>query len=598
MPARSCRPRPRPTGRNQLIWGDNKLVMSSLLPKYAGKVKLVYIDPPFDTGADFSMRVDVSGADVTKQPSILEEHAYRDTWGAGYDSYLSMMYPRLVLIHELLAADGSLYLHCAPTVSHTLRVLCDEIFGPENFRNEIAWKRTSAHSSANRYGPVHDAILYYSRSDSYTWNAQPRKLDPSEVSGHDVMKDLDGRSYRLSDPTGAGVRYGETGVAWRGIDVTAKGRHWAHPPEVLEELEAAGKLVFNQRGVPRLKRYLDELAGLHVQDVWTDVGPVNSAAKERLGYPTQKPEPLVERMLLASSNEGDLVADFFCGSGTTPAVAEKLGRHWIACDLGRFAIHTTRKRLLNVSDCRPFDIKNLGAYERQRWQVETGNGALRAYLDTILAFYRAEPVEGFAHLHGRKANRMVHVGATDAPVTIDETEDVMDEMADNGIESCDLLGWEWEMGLHDTITERARRRGLDVRPRQIPREVMERQVTDADAVRFFELAHVDLDVRRQGHEACVVLKDFAIPSEDLIPPKVREHIQAWSDLIDYWSVDFDFSDEIFHNQWQTYRTREDPVLATQSDWHEYPEPGRYVIVVKIIDIFGNDTTKLAEVLIK
>ena len=153
---------------------------------------------------------------------------------------------------------------------------------------------------------------------------------------------------------------------------------------------------------------------------------------------------------------------------------------------------------------------------------QSGNGALRAYLDTILAFYRAEPVEGFAHLHGRKANRMVHVGATDAPVTIDETEEVMDEMADNGIEACDLLGWEWEMGLHDTITERARRRGLDLRPRQIPREVMERQVTEADAVRFFELAHVDLDVRRQGHEACVVLKDFAIPSEDLIPPKVRE----------------------------------------------------------------------------
>jgi hypothetical protein len=241
---------------------------------------------------------------------------------------------------------------------------------------------------------------------------------------------------------------------------------------------------------------------------------------------------------------------------------------------------------------------NLGAYERQRWQVDTGNGALRAYLDTILAFYRAEPVEGFVHLHGRKADRMVHVGATDAPVTIDETEDVMDEMADNGIEACDLLGWEWEMGLHDTISERARRRGLDVRPRQIPREVMERQVTEADAVRFFELAHVDLDVRRQGQEACVVLKDFAIPSEDLIPQKVRERIGAWSDLIDYWAVDFDFSDEVFHNQWQAYRTRENPVLATQSDWHEYPGAGRYVIVVKIIDIFGNDTTKLAEVRIK
>ena len=326
--------------------------------------------------------------------------------------------------------------------------------------------------------------------------------------------------------------------------------------------------------------------------------PLQSQASERTGYATQKPEALVDRIVKASSNPGDLVADFFVGSGTTVAVAEKLNRRWIACDLGRFAIHTTRKRLLNIRDCRPFEIKNLGSYERQRWQVRSSNGALRAYLDTILAFYRAEPVEGFAHLHGRKAGRMVHVGATDAPVTIDETEDVMDEMADNGIEACDLLGWEWEMGLHDTISERARRRGLDLRPRQIPREVMERQVTEADAVRFFELAYVDLDVRRQGREASVVLKDFAIPSEELIPPEVRERVESWADLIDYWSVDYDFNDDVFHNQWQAYRTREEPVLATQSGWHEYSEPGPHAIVVKIIDIFGNDTTKLAEVRIK
>ena len=193
---------------------------------------------------------------------------------------------------------------------------------------------------------------------------------------------------------------------------------------------------------------------------------------------------------------------------------------------------------------------------------------------------------------------MVHVGATDAPVTIDEAEEVMDEMADNGIESCDLLGWEWEMGLHDTIGERARRRGLDVRVLQIPREVMERTVQEADAVRFFELAHVDLDVKRQQHEAKVVLKDFAIPSEDLIPAQVRERITLWSDLIDYWSVDFDHRDGVFHNQWQSYRTRAEPVLATESHWHEYPQPGTYAIVIKIIDIFGNDTTKLAEVTIK
>ena len=366
----------------------------------------------------------------------------------------------------------------------------------------------------------------------------------------------------------------------------------------MEQLIAEGIVCQDRPGtVPYRKRYLDESPGVPLQDMWTDVPMLRgySGNGERTGYPTQKPEQLVERLVMTSSNEGDLVADFFIGSGTTAAVAEKLGRSWIGCDLGRFAIHTTRKRLLSIPDCRPFDIKNLGAYERQRWQQASGNGALRAYIDTILAFYRAEPVDGFLHLHGRKAGRMVHVGATDAPVTMEEVEDVMDEMADNGIEACDLLGWEWEMGLHDTLPENARRRGLELGLRQIPREIMERPVIDADAVRFFELAYVDLDVRRQRREASVVLKDFAIPSEELIPPKVRDQLSGWPDLIDYWSVDFDHRDETFHNQWQAYRTREEPALATESDWHEYPEAGRYPIVVKIIDIFGNDTTKLAEV---
>ena len=584
--------------RNQLIWGDNKLVMSSLLEEFAGKVKLVYIDPPFDTGADFAMRIEVGDSRFVKEPSILEEHAYRDTWGAGVDSYLSMMYSRIVLIHELLADDGSFYLHCAPTVSHVLRAVCDEVFGADQFRNQVVWRRANAHNDPKRFGRIADVLMYYGKSDQVVWNEQYTEYREEYFKSH-FKQDESGRYFRTV-PLDA-PRHGEGSpnliYEWHG-KLPAPSRTWAIQRAKMEEHEREGRLRYTKSGTPTLLQYADEMPGVPLQDLWTDIPPVNPQARERLGYPTQKPEALLDRVIRASSDPGDLVADFFCGSGTTAAVAEKLGRRWIACDLGRFAIHTTRKRLLNVPDCKPFDIKNLGAYERQRWQIASGNGALRAYLDTILAFYRAEPVEGFAYLHGRKANRMVHVGATDAPVTIDETEDVMDEMADNGIETCDLLGWEWEMGLHDTITERARRRGLDLRPRQIPREVMERQVTEADAVRFFELAHVDLDVRRQGHEACVVLKDFAIPSEDLIPPRVRERVDSWSDLIDYWSVDFDFSDEVFHNQWQAFRTREDPVLATQSDWHEYQEPGRYAIVVKIIDIFGNDTTKLAEVSIK
>jgi adenine-specific DNA-methyltransferase len=535
---------------NALVWGDNKLVMGSLLEKYAGKIKLIYIDPPFDTGADFSSRVYVGDESIAKMPSILEEHAYRDTWGAGKDSYLTMLYERLVLIHELLAEDGSVFVHLDWHQGHYVKILLDEIFGADRFLNEIVWWYYNKYQgNIKRFASNHDVIFWYSKSANYTFNAQKEVRD-KPVQQIKRVWDKDKQSLvNAKDPVTGKVLYQES--TERSID-----------------------------------------------DVWR-LSMLQPADKtENVRYDTQKPLTVAERIIGAASNPGDLVADLFCGSGTALVAAEKLGRAWLGCDLGRFAIHTTRKRLLNIPDCRPFEILNLGSYERQRWQVETGNGALCAYLDTILAFYRAEPVEGFSLLHGRKADRMIHVGATDAPVTINETEEVMDEMADNGIEACDLLGWEWEMGLNDTITERARRRGLDLRPRQIPREVMERTVSEADAVRFFELAFVDLDVRRKGREACVVLKDFAIPSEDLIPQKVRDSISSWSDLIDYWSVDFDFSDEVFHNQWQAYRTREDTMLATQSYWHEYPKAGTYALVVKIIDIFGNDTTKLAEVRIK
>ncbi len=570
--------------RNLLIWGDNKLVMSSLMEEYAGRIDLIYIDPPFDTGSDFTVPVQIGDQSIVKEPSILEEHAYRDTWGAGTTSFLTMLHDRLVLIRDLLSDVGSLYVHCDWRTSHYVRLILDEIFGPKNFRNEIVWKRAALlgrKATAAQFGRVTESIFYYTKTDSFIASKPTtERLIP-------IPKGDSPDGYRFDEQEGKYFRTSPRG------DYT---------DESVLKLEAENRIFRTSTGNIRIK-YFVERRGKHLvetmptDNLWTDIPDMMHIPKsERTGYPTQKPRALAERIIRMSSKESSIVADFFCGSGTVLVTAEQMGRRWIGCDLGRFAVHTARKRLLDISDCRPFDIKNLGSYERQQWQIESGNGAVRAYLDTILAFYRAEPVDGFIHLHGRKAGRMVHIGATDAPVTIDETEDVMDEMADNGIEACDLLGWEWEMGLHDTISERARRRGLDVRPRQIPREVMERQASDA--ARFFELAFVDLDVRRKDREACVVLKDFAIPSEDLIPPKVRERIASWSDLIDYWSVDYDFSDEVFHNQWQAYRTREHSALATQSDWHEYPKAGRYSIVVKIVDIFGNDTTKLAEVRIK
>jgi len=535
---------------NQLIWGDNKLVMSSLLKEYAGKIDLIYIDPPFDTGADFSYKVEVGEESLEKQPSILEEHAYRDTWGRGRGSYLSMLYERLLLMHELLSETGSLFVHLDWHQGHYVKVLLDEIFGSERFLNEIIWWYYNKYQgNIQRFASNHDVIFWYSKSDAYTFNRQRETRDKPIKQIRRVWDKEKKSLVNAKDPK-------------------------------------TGKVLY-QESTERT-----------VDDVWR-LSMLQPADKtENVRYETQKPCSLARRVIAAATNEGDLVADFFGGSGTVAVAAEELDRRWIGCDLGRFAIHTARKRLLSIPDCNPFEIKNLGAYERQRWQRDSGNGRLGDYLNTILSFYKAEPVEGFSNLHGQKAGRMVHIGATDAPVTIDELEELMDEMADNGIESCDVLGWEWEMGLNDTISETARRRGLDLRPLQIPREIIEPGVRDADAVRFFELAYVDLDVKRSKREVSVVLKDFAIPSEELIPSQVRERIESWSDLIDYWSVDFDYTDDTFHNQWQAYRTREEPKLVRESDPHEYEEAGRHTIVVKIIDIFGNDTTKLAEVAVK
>lgn len=473
------------------------------------------------------------------------------------------------------------------------------VFGAANYRNEIVWKRATTvkgnfGQGTKAWGPATESILFYTKTENYTFNQPFTEYTQEYIdTAYRHVEPDTGRRFRLVSMIGLGgaakgnPRYEVLGVT----------RYWRYTKKRMNELISADLVVQSKPGaVPHRKYYLDEGKGVPVQSLWEDVGNLQASDAERLGYPTQKPRKLLKRIVDASSNPDDIVADVFCGSGTTVAVAEELGRRWIACDLGRFAIHTTRKRLLNIPDCRPFDIKNLGAYERQRWQEGTGNSVLRDYLDTILAFYRAEPLEGFLHLHGRKDGRAVHVGSTDAPITIDECEDVMDEMADNGMSVCDLLGWEWEMGLHDTIGERARRRGLELRPRQIPREIMERTV--AETVRFFELAHLELDIRRQKREVSIVLKDFAIPSEELIPDEVRKKITLWSDLIDYWSVDFDYRDDTFHNRWQAFRTKDEPSLATETDWHEYEAPGSYAVVVKAIDIFGNDTTKLAEVRIK
>jgi SAM-dependent methyltransferase len=312
---------------------------------------------------------------------------------------------------------------------------------------------------------------------------------------------------------------------------------------------------------------------------------------EKTGFDTQKPEALLERIIRASSNEGDLVADFFCGSGTTLAVAEKLGRRWIGCDLSKWAIQVTRKRLLQIEGCKPFEILNLGNYERHKLAA---NGHWERYVQFILQLYRAEPVTGFATLHGKKARAYVHVGSVDSPVTMREIRQTLKEAQAAGVREVHFLGWDFEMGLHDLVSQVGDDYGVKVRLVSIPREALEVTNPAKEEVRFFDLNYLELEHEVNGRKATVRLKDFIIANPEYIPDEVREKIKKFTDYIDYWAVDWDYKDDTFHNGWQSFRTRKDPKLATEAT-HTYEQPGTYKVLVKVVDIFGNDTTKMVEI---
>jgi adenine-specific DNA-methyltransferase len=347
--------------------------------------------------------------------------------------------------------------------------------------------------------------------------------------------------------------------------------------------------------------------GAPLADVWY-FSIINPAAQERVGYPTQKPEELLSRIINHCTNQHNLVADFFCGSGTTLAVAEKLGRRWIGCDLGRWGIHVTRKRLLGIESSKPFEVLNLGKYERQYWQALTfgeakgkplAEQALYEYLAFILRLYGAQPLAGMEHLHGKKGKAMVHIGAVDAPVTIAEIDAAVDECAKLKQSELHVLGWEWEMGLYDLMVDAAKKKGVKLLLLQIPREVMEQQAAAKGDVHFFELAYLEAEIKQPKKlTAQVGLKDFVIPNTELIPEEVRSKVKKWSDFIDYWAVDWDFQNDTFMQGWVAYRTRKERKIPLACDPHTYEKPGKYRILVKVIDIFGNDTSQAFDVEVK
>ena len=583
---------------NKLIWGDNKLILSSLKSgalrqqiEEAGGLKLIYIDPPFDVGANFSMDIEIGGETFHKEPNLLEQIAYRDTWGRGADSFVSMLYERLILMRDLMANDGSIYVHMGPNVSHLVRSVMDEVFSFENFRNEIVWQRHGAHNDPNKYGIVHDNIEFYTKGPAWTFNPIYIAYDKDYIEERFGMVE-EGTERRFWPNTLTAGGSGPARKIGKKTIPPPKGRHWAFDQDGIDRLLKENRIYFSSTGFPYLKQYLDESPGKPCQSIWPDVRMTRSGA-ERLDYPTQKPESLLDRIIKASSNEGDLVADFFCGSGTTAAVAEKLGRKWIASDLGKFGIHTTRKRLIGVqrelkAASKPFsafEVLNLGRYERQAYLNVSGRlsakkkaDALarkeREFRDLILRAYRAEPLENGGFFHGKNAGRLVVVGPINLPVGRLFVEEVITECRKRRASRADILAFEFEMGLFPAVLEEAKQKGIDIAPKTIPPEVFDKRAVEKGQVRFHDVSYIEAMPRydkKDKRRVAIELADFSVYYTqglvDSVAAELKEGksevvceagkliklgkdkngvvtreilTKKWTDWVDYWAVDFDY----------------------------------------------------------
>jgi len=619
---------------NKLIWGDNKYILSSLRNgpmqqeiENNGGIKLVYIDPPFDVGANFSINIEVGENSYEKQPNVLEHIAYRDTWGKGVDSFLSMLYERLILIHQLINDQGSLFLHIGQQANYHAREMLDEIFGRENFVGEIIWNYgtpSGGRASSDKAIKTHEYILHYAKEiDSLKLNKQYLEYSEKYINDRFTNYDDDGRRYR--------TRKRSNGV-----------------------IE---------------KQFLDESLGVPLSQVWTDIKPTYALhlvkrKKEETGYPTQKPDALLERIVKYASNDGDLVADFFSGSGTTASVCERLNRKWVATDLGKFAIHTTRKRLINTqrelksegSDYRGFEILNLGKYQRQHfiYDGKSERDELKKrerlqkegeFKSLILEAYKATEIQGFHTLHGKKGFEFVSIGPVNQALSRNHVEEVIKECISNNIKCVDILAFEFEMGWDRTLQDEAKDKGLRLSYKQIPVDVFDKRAVKRGEVIFYDIAYIEFRPVVKSNKLSIELTDFAVfynegtlnLNEEIKEGKAKIVVENgnlvekrkekdgvisetlltknWHDWIDYWSVDYDYEsipevikfqkddgsveevwtgNYIFENNWQSFRTRENKKLELVSSEVELTSK-RIKVAVKVVDIFGNDTMKVMEV---
>lgn len=577
---------------NKLIWGDNKFILSSLKNgplreeiEANGGIKLIYIDPPFDVGEDFSMDVEIGEEKFSKTASVLEEVAYRDTWGKGTDSFIQMIYERLVLLRDLLATDGSIFVHCDWRQNSNMRVVLDEVFGEQNFRNEIIWRRSNPKSNITVNFPiVTDTILRYTKSDSFTYKQIYGEHSDDYIKTAYSNKDERGyfQLLPLLNPSD-----NRPNLTYEFMGVT---RVWRWTKDRMQKALDEGLLVQkNPNSPPRYKKYLEDSKGRTITNLWDDIS--SQLGKNELGYPTQKPHSLLERIIKSCTFEEDIVCDFFVGSGTTAAVAERLGRKWICSDLGKFSIHTARKRLIGVQrelkkenkNYRAFEVLNLGKYEREffvsglseldeKSEQQFENNRELAFNSLILQAYQAESVSGFRTFRGKKNNRVIAIGPVNMPVSRLFAEQVVTECVEKGITKADLLAFEFEMGLFPSIQDEASNKGVDLVLKHIPKEVFDKRAVERGEAKFHDVAYIDVKAHIDGNAIAIELTNYSVFYTQGITSLTQENLKSgksrvvvengqvikiskdkdgitnpreiltkqWSDWVDYWSIDFDF----------------------------------------------------------
>jgi adenine-specific DNA-methyltransferase len=615
---------------NRLIYGDNLLAMAALLagdehtPSLRGKLDLIYIDPPFDSKSDYRTKVTLPGVELEQRPTVIEQFAYSDTWADGTASYLAMMIPRLILMRELLADTGSIYIHLDWHVAHYVKLVMDDVFGKENFINEIVWKRSDAKGDSaqgsSHYSRVHDVILFFQKSPHRYWHQQFLPLSEAYINYSYKHQDPDGRRYKLENMLGPGGEVKGNPV----YEVMGVRRAWRYSRERMQQLIEAGLVVQTRPGtVPMQKKYLDESKGVQVGSWWDDVSMLRGWSSEKTDYATQKPEKLIERIVHASCPRGGLIADFNAGSGTAAAVAEKLGRRWICVDFGKPACMITRKRLIDL-EAKPFLYQAIGDYQVEAAKAHFGTRDFRIgdLAQIVLSLYGASPLSADANPQrnlgqivglqpGSRKGRKTLVLADSPNIltgagTLKKAIALRDSLL-GGWDRVVVLGWNFEPAIGQAIAtlDDSRLEVLVIPPDLLDRlrkkgnsvERLRQQVRFA-SLQYLAIHPVQRQRTAEGEQLTVRLKNYVLLSPEAInlDDTNRQKLQAIINrdplaLVEYWAVDTDYDGQVFRSTWQDYRGNTandaDPLRVVEQARIDAPvHAGMRRLCVRAVDVFG------------